>query len=156
LSWLTILLGALIAASLSHWRGSSARHVSPAMQLYYALHILKQMSEGMSNGAVQTVPALSGRLNVGFDSLEEILEKLAQADVVRKLAGNGWAMIRDAEHVELIELYRRFVFDPSALVEQDQGEGAEIRAWLAQLDQRVADGAAVTLHDLYAGAAHGS
>lgn len=153
LSWLTILLGALITASLSHWRGSSARHISPAMQLYYALRILGQISGGMSDGTVQTVPSLSKRLNIGFDSLEEILEKLAQADVVRKLAGNGWAMIRDAEHVQLIELYRLFVLDTSVLPAQDQGEDANIRAWFDRLGQRVAGDAEVTLHDLYARAA---
>ena len=153
LSWLTILLGALIAASLSHWRGSSTRYVSPAAQLYYALRILKEMSDGMCDGTVQTMPALSRQLNIGFDSLEQILEKLAQANVVRKLAGNGWAMIRDVEHVQLIELYRWFVFDASKLVVEN--EDAKIRAWLEQIEQRVADDTTVTLHDLYAGKLHG-
>ena len=148
LSWLTILSGALIAASLSHWRGSSARNVSPAMQLYYTLLILREMSDGMRNGTVQTMPALSKQLNVGFDSLEQILEKLAQANVVRKLAGNGWAMISDAEHVQLIELYRWFVFDASTLAAKN--EDAKIRTWLEQIERRIADASIVTLHDLFA------
>lgn len=149
LSWLTILMGALIAASLSHWRGVSAMHISPATQLYYALRILKTMSESMRNGAVQTLPALSMQLHIGFDSLEQIMGKLAQANVVRKLAGNGWAMIRDAQHVQLAELYRLFVFDPSMLAAQD--DDAEIHTWLGQMERGVADAAAVTLHDLFAG-----
>lgn len=151
LSWLTILAGALIAASLSHWRCSQIGSVSPAMQLYCALRALKQMNDGLSDGTVQTVPALSGQLNIGYDSLEEILEKLAQAGLVRKLAGSGWAMIRDAEHVKLAELYRRFVLDPSALGAQGHGEDENIRAWIERIEQHVAGDAAVTLHDLYAG-----
>jgi len=149
LSWLTILMGALITASLSHWRGSSAQNIFPATQLYYALRILRLMSDGMHSGTVQTTPALSGQLNIGFDLLEQILEKLAQANVVRKLAGNGWAMIRDAQHVQLAELYRLFVFDPSVLAAQD--DDAEIHAWLGQIERCVADATTVTLHDLFTG-----
>ncbi|MDE2118144.1 MAG: YihY family inner membrane protein [Betaproteobacteria bacterium] len=155
LSWLTILMGALIAASLSHWRGDFAQNISPVEQLYYALHILRTMSESMRSGAVQTLPALSRQLHIGFDSLEQIMEKLAQARVVRKLAGSGWAMIRDAQHVQLAELYRLFVFDPSVLVAQ--GDDAEIHAWLGQIERHVADATAATLHDLFTGAgSHGS
>ena len=154
LSWLTILLGALITASLSHWRGGSTRYISTAAQLYYALRILRVMSEGMHSGAAQTVSALSGRLNIGFDVLEQILEKLAQANVVSRLAaGHGWAMVRDMKHVQLAELYRLFVFDPSMLAAQD--EDAELHAWLGQIERHVADATAVTLHDLFAGAGNG-
>ncbi len=149
LSWLTILLGALIAASLSHWRGDPAKKLFVTAQLYYALRILRIMSEGMRSGAVQTLPALSKQLHVGFDSLEQILEKLAQANVVRKLAGNGWAMIRDAKHVQLAELYRLFVFDTSMLAAQDND--AEIHAWLGQVERRIADEADISLHELFAG-----
>jgi len=151
LSWLAILLGALITASLSHWRGGSTRHISTAAQLYYALRILRVMSDGMRSGAVQTVSALSGRLNIGFDVLEQILEKLAQANVVSRLAaGHGWAMVRDMKHVQLAELYRLFVFDPTMLAAQD--DDAEIHAWLGQIERHVADATAVTLHDLFSGA----
>ena len=149
LSWLTILMGALITASLSHWRGGPARNIFPAAQLYFALRILRMMSDGMHSGTVQTTPALSGQLNIGFDLLEQILEKLAQANVVRKLAGNGWAMIRDTKHVQLAELYRLFVFDPALLAAQD--DDAEIHAWFGQIERRVADATAVTLHDLFTG-----
>ncbi len=151
LSWLTVLLGALITALLSHWRGDPAKKLSPTAQLYYALRTLKMMGDGMHSGTVQSLSVLSGQLRIGFDSLEQILEKLMQANMVRKLAGNGWVMIRDAEHVQLIELYRLFVFDPSALATQH--DDAKIRAWLEQLDQRAVDKVTVTLHDLYVGKA---
>jgi membrane protein len=147
LSCLTILLGALIAASLSHWRGNIVENNSPASQLYHALRILKMMGEGLHSGTVQTLYSLSGKLHIGFDSLEQILEKLAQANVVRKLDGRGWAMIRDAGHVRVDELFRLFVFDPSQLaVQQDD---AEIREWLVKMGQRAKDAAALTLQDLF-------
>ena len=147
LSWLTVLLGALIAASLSHWRGGSIKPLLPPAQLYYALRILKMMNEGMRSGTVSNLPVLSKRLHIGFDSLEQILEKLAQANIVRKLSEQGWSLIRDAEHVQAGELYRLFVFDPATLPAQENG--AEISAWVTNLGQRNAGAADVSLRDLF-------
>lgn len=147
LSWLTILLGALIAASLSHWNSGSSKAILPAVQLYYALRILKIMSEGMHSGIVHTLPMLSKQLHVGFDSIEQILEKLAQINVVNKLADNDWVMIRDAEHVHVGELYRLFIFDQTTFAEQHND--AEIRAWLARLGQYYADMTDISLRDLF-------
>lgn len=147
LSWLTILLGALIAASLSHWNSGSSKNILPAVQFYYALRILKIMSEGMHSGIVITLPMLSKQLNIGFDSIEQILEKLAQINMVSKLADNDWVMIRDAEHVHVGELYRLFIFDQTTLDEQHND--AEIRAWLARLGQCHADMTDISLRDLF-------
>jgi len=147
LSWLTILLGALIAASLSHWNSGSSKNILPAVQLYFALRILKIMSEGMHSGIVNTLPMLSKQLNIGFDSIEQILEKLAQINMVSKLADNDWVMIRDAEHVHVGELYRLFIFDQTTLDEQHND--AEIRAWLARLGQCHADMTDISLRDLF-------
>ena len=147
LSWLTVLLGALIAASLSHWRGGSIKPLLPPTQLYYALRILKMMNEGMRSGTVSNLPVLSKRLHIGFDSLEQILEKLAQINIVRKLSEQGWSLIRDAEHVQAGELYRLFVFDPATLPAQE--DGAEISAWIKNLEQRNAGAADVSLRDLF-------
>jgi membrane protein len=148
LSWLTILLGALIAASLSYWRGNPVLYLSPATEFYYALRLLRIMSEGMKSGKVLTVPALSGQLHIGFDSLEKILDALTRIRVVKKLAGAGWAMIRDTEHVQVNELYRLFVFDPARLARR-QGD-ADIHAWLADMEQQIAEAGALSLHELFA------
>ncbi|MDO8413951.1 MAG: YihY family inner membrane protein [Gallionellaceae bacterium] len=146
LSWLTILSGALIAASLSHWRSHFVKQMMPATEIYYALCVLKMMNDGLASATVQNLPMLSRQLHIGFDTLEQILEKLAQANIVRKLAGNGWVMIRSAEHVQMTELYRLFVFDPSILVAQE--DGTEIRLWLEKMEQRVTDMTRVTLRDV--------
>ncbi len=148
LSWLTVLSGALITASLSHWRVRSAKPLLPSAQLYYALRILKMMSEGMQSGTTQTLPMLAKQLHIGFDTLEQILEKMAQVNIVRKLAGSGWAMIRDMESMQLIELYRLFMFDPASLAGLDGEPG--IRSWLEKIEQRIADTASVTLSKVFA------
>ena len=101
----------------------------------------------MHSGIVNTLPMLSKQLNIGFDSIEQILEKLAQINMVSKLADNDWVMIRDAEHVHVGELYRLFIFDQTTLDEQHND--AEIRAWLARLGQCHADMTDISLRDLF-------
>ena len=78
LSWLTVLLGALIASSISHWRGISTQQMTSAVRLYYALRIIRMMGEGMRSGTVLTTQALSMQLHLGFDTLEQILEELVK------------------------------------------------------------------------------
>ncbi len=102
----------------------------------------------MQSGTAQTLPMLAKQLHIGFDTLEQILEKMAQANIVRKLAGNGWVMIRDVESMQLIEVYRLFMFDPASLAELD--DGTAIRTWLAKMEQRIADTASVTLSKVFA------
>ncbi len=149
LSWLTILLGALIAASLTHWRGDPTKKLSTTAQLYYALRVLKMMDESMHSGKVQTLPTLCRRLHIGFDSLEPILARLEQARLLRKLAGRGWAMMRDMDHVQVAELYRLFVYNPALL--DAQHEDKQVHAWLEQMERRMEEAAAVTLRELFAG-----
>src|SRR5574340_1144590 len=95
LSWLTIMVGAVIAASLSHWRVPAAQNPSSAAQLLDALRVLQFLASGLQRGRVSTFPELSGSLHLGYDVLEKILEKLAGADMVRKADGQGWLLMRD-------------------------------------------------------------
>jgi membrane protein len=150
LSWFTVLIGAVIAASLSHWRGDPAKKLTPTAQLYYALRVLKCMSESMRTGSVQTLPSLSKDLHLGFDTLEPIMVRLERGGLLRKLAGRGWAVARDADHVQAAELYRLFVYDPAALDAQKH-EDKQIHDWLRQMEQQMAHTASLTLRDLFAG-----
>ena len=148
LSWLVVLIGALIAASLSNWRGGAPKSVSSVAQLHYALQILKQMDEGARDGTVQTLPMLSRKFHIGYDTLELILEKLSQINIVRKLSGHDWVMIRDARHVSASELYRLFVFDPATLpaAEAGQEKWESMNAWLSGMGASATD---VSLRDLF-------
>ncbi len=147
LSWLSILIGALITASLSHWRTGHIQHYEPVVQLYCAMRILRAMDEGMDSGTVQTLASLSTKLSIGFDVLEQILDKLEQANMVRKDAESGCVLVRNTRNLRASELYHLFVFDTSVLAAQ-QGD-TEIKAWLGQMDQRIADNGDINLHDIF-------
>ncbi len=148
LSWLTVLMGAVLTASLSSWRSKNGAHaLSPEVKLYYSLCILKIMSEGLRTGETQTLPKLSKKLMLGYDSLEELLEKMTTIKLVQRVAGQGWVMVRAPEHVQAIELYRLFVFDPSKPPATESCEG--INAWLARLAEHNEKTASVSLRTLF-------
>lgn len=148
LSWLTILIGAVIAASLSHWRAPVIRNLSSAIQLLNALRVLQILVNGLQQGKVNTFPELSRSLHLGYDVLEKILEKLASADIVRKAEGQGWLLMRDANHIRATELLRLFVLDHSALpVEQSDDP---LQQWLAGYAGQLDQSADLTLQELFA------
>ena len=148
LSWLTILVGAVIAASLSHWRAPVARNLSPAAQLLNALRVLQIMANGLQQGRVSTFPELSRSLHLGYDVLEKILEKLASANMVRKAEGQGWLLMRDANHIRAVELLHLFVLDRSALpVEQSDDP---VQQWVAGCVGQFEQSTDLTLQELFA------
>ncbi len=148
LSWLTVLLGAILTASMSHWRSKNGVHpLSPEVKLYYSLCILKLMSDSLRSGVTQTLPKLSREILLGYDELEELLEKMAAINLVQRVIGHSWAMVRAPEHVQAIELYRLFVFDPEKPPVRTHCEG--INAWLARLAEHNSKTAGVSLHTLF-------
>lgn len=139
LSWLAILIGAVIAASLSHWRTPPAtQSLLPATQLLDALRVLQVMANSFQLGKVSTFPEISKSLHLSYDALESILEKLVKADMVRKAEGHGWLLMRDVDNIRASELLRLFVLDRGKISGRQSEE--PLHQWLAdilgQLEQR--------------------
>jgi membrane protein len=146
-SWLTVLFGAIITASLSHWRSTHSLRLDQAAKLYYAVGILKLMYKGLGKGEVQTLQGLSRHLRIGYDDVERILDKLVDARIVGKLSGLGWSMVRAPEAVELNELLKIFLLDVATLPRHN-GDG-DIKAWFAALEKRVNEPKGMTLQDIW-------
>lgn len=146
-SWLTVLFGAIITASLSHWRSTHSLRLDQAARLYYAIGILKLMHKGLSNGEVQTLPSLSRHLHIGYDDVERILDKLVHAKIVGKLAGSGWSMVRTPEAVELSLLLKIFLLDVTALPKH--ANDGDIKAWFSTLEKRLNEPKGMTLRDIW-------
>lgn len=147
LSWLTLLFGAIITASISHWRSTHALKLDQAAQLYFALAMLKLMHKGLQSGEVQDLPGLSKQLRIGYEDVERILNKLVNAKIVAKLSGQGWNMVRAPERIQLSELTRMFLLDV-ALLPKQAGD-ADIRAWFSGLEKQMAEGSNPTLKEVW-------
>lgn len=149
LSWLAILFGAVIAASLSHWRApAAAQQLLPAVQLLDALRVLQIMANGFQQGKVSSFAEMSEALHLGYDSLEKILEKLASADMVRKAEGYGWLLMRDVGQIRATELLHLFVLDRGTL---SAGENdAPLQQWFAANVDQLEQSTNLTLRELFA------
>jgi membrane protein len=147
LSWLAILFGAVIAASLSHWRTSSERQPSSASRLLDALRVLKTMMNGFQQGKVSTFPEMSKSLHIGYDELERILEKLASADMIRKAEGQGWLLMRDGNRIRAKELLRMFVLDRDSLTNRQSDD--PLQEWLTTCADKLELSTDITLQELF-------
>ena len=147
LSWLTILFGAVIASSLSHWRTLAAQDLVPAIQLLDAMRVLQIMANGLLNGSVSTLPKLSRSLRLGYDTLENILEKLSGVDMVRKVEGNGWVLLRDTSHIRANELLRLFVLNRDSLPAAKNDD--PLQHWLIAYAGQLEQNADITLQELF-------
>jgi len=150
LSWFTVLMGAVLTASLSHWRSQEgSQPLTSEVKLYYSLCILRLMSESLRSGVTQSLPMLSKELLLGYDSLEELLEKMSTINIVQRMIGHHWVITRAPEHVQAIELYRLFVFDPDRLSTRTHSE--VINAWLLSMAEHNDKMADVSLRTLFEG-----
>jgi membrane protein len=147
LSWLIILFGAVIAASLSHWRAPYSRNLPASGLLLDALRVLKIMSKCLEQGKVSTFPELSKTLRIGYDVLEIILEKLASTDIVRKAEGAGWLLIRDPRHIHTTELLRLFVMDPASFSAELNDD--PLQQWLVSYVGKFEKSADLSLQELF-------
>lgn len=146
-SWITVLFGAIITASLSHWRSTHSLRLDQAAKLYYAVSILKLMHKGLGKGEVQTLQGLSRQLHIGYDDVERLLDKLTAAKIVGKLSGTGWSMVRAPEAVQLSELLKLFMLDTATLPKRS-GD-TDIKAWFTALENRMNEPRGTTLYDLW-------
>ena len=147
LSWLTILFGAVIASSLSHWRTPAVLDFEPATQLLNALRVLQIMANGFLNGSVSTLPEMSRSLRLGYDTLESILEELVSVDMVRKVEGNGWVLLRDADHIRVNELLRLFVLNRDSLPAGKNDD--PLQHWLIAYARQLEQSADISLQELF-------
>jgi len=148
LSWLTILLGAVIAASLSHWRTPATQAGSATTQLLDALRVLKYMLDGFHQGKLSTFPEMSKSLRIGYDKLENILEKLASADIVRKAEGQGWLLMRDAKNIRASELLHLFVLEGGSLTDEQSDD--PMRKWFFSCVGQIKRNTDLSLQELIA------
>lgn len=115
LSWLVVVVGAVVAASLSYWRGGAWRIERTAGQNYLdALRVLRALRHGQQRGAAMSLQILRQETDLALEALEDILRQLRDAKLVERTVRQGWMLARNATDISLADVFRLFVFRPES------------------------------------------
>jgi len=108
-SWVVILFGASVAASLSAFRYQPRIHRLPAGQEFYAyLRLLGRLDacRGTGHGLhLQQMQEIEPMMT--DDLLQQLLTGLSSLHIVMRSENGGWVLTRDLNAVSLSELYER-------------------------------------------------
>lgn len=111
-SWLVILLGAVVTAAFSHWHGSTWQTARlPGWRFEAALRILQELASAQRSGQTVNLAWLRKRVALGLEEMEELLERLRQANFVHRTDKDTWLLSRAPQDIPTAEVFQLFVFD---------------------------------------------
>ncbi len=111
LSWMTVLLGAVITAELPNltldgWEDRKRNgHI-----FNLAIRVLTALSSAQLHGEVLSLQQLASVTQVNWERLEDVLSQLVDANWVLK-SGKGWALAMHPDHILLRAVFEYLVFD---------------------------------------------
>lgn len=109
LSWVVLLIGAEIAASLPEWRAAEARQQATqgrGATLALALALLGRLKQASSDGRIPREGELASDLPATLDELDQVLRVLRQEHYVVRAGTGRWVLSRDLAGVTLNDLVR--------------------------------------------------
>lgn len=107
LSWISMLLGASLAASMSAFRYQpAAMRLPPGFELYGLLRLLGRLQQARVHGYGLTDDRILQLEPMLTDSLvQEFLDRLSHINLLRCTEGGEWILARDLDKTSLAELY---------------------------------------------------
>ncbi|MBI1394706.1 MAG: YihY family inner membrane protein [Betaproteobacteria bacterium] len=115
-SWLIVLTGAVIAASLPQVRtGAWARYRVPGSRYVEALAMLRRLRVAQLSGGAVRIDALARAARLTWEDAENILDVMADQGWVAHAEHNHWLLARDATRLRLAEVFDVFVFRTEVL-----------------------------------------
>ncbi len=111
LSWLIVLVGAIITASISEWQSAGGKpmslKVAYGMRLVVAVQILAVLHDAArgDGGAVHRSRILRAT-GGGGEVVDGILNQLRNARYVERTSANRWLLARDPDTLTLYDLYQ--------------------------------------------------
>ena len=141
LLWTLLLGGAVLTSSLSYWQGEAFRRGFDSHGRFDdVLKILLLLDAAQKEGRTLSVQEFRRHINMGYDELGELLEKLARYGYIYS-GRQGWVLKTGADSIELSELFKLFVYRPLP-VERDhvnQAVDAVITPCLQTLNMTLAE-----------------
>ncbi|ROU48656.1 YihY family inner membrane protein [Neisseria gonorrhoeae] len=112
LLWTLVLGGAVLTSSLSYWQGEAFRRGFDSRGRFDdVLKILLLLDAAQKEGRTLSVQEFRQHINMGYDELGELLEKLARYGYIYS-GRQGWVLKTGADSIELSELFKLFVYRP--------------------------------------------
>ena len=112
LLWTLVLGGAVLTSSLSYWQGEAFRRGFDSRGRFDdVLKILLLLDTAQKEGRTLSVQEFRRHINMGYDELGELLEKLARYGYIYS-GRQGWVLKTGADSIELSELFKLFVYRP--------------------------------------------
>jgi membrane protein len=107
ISWMAVLLGAVVAAALPIWRSGTAlgRDASAATRLALSLALIAALARAQRKGSAPTSLALAGELGVAPAVVDEHLQPLADGGFAARTREGAWVLSRSPESATLRDLY---------------------------------------------------
>lgn len=109
LSWLVVLLGASLAASLGAFRYQPRQHrLPPGAELYACLRLLARLEESRRHGRGLDAEALRAlEPSLTDDLCQRLLGGLCELAIVQRGESGAWLPVRDLATVTLEDLHER-------------------------------------------------
>jgi len=106
-SWMAVLLGAVVAANLPTWRvDERLAHLSlGGVRLGFALALIAALARAQRRGRVYSTTDLAAELGVASTAADEHLQQLAQAGFTAPTQEGGWVLAWNPETATLHDLY---------------------------------------------------
>lgn len=107
LSWVSVLLGASLASSISEFRYQPASMRLPlGYEMYGLIRLLARFNEGRKQGRGLHSDQIQRLEPMLTDSLvQQMLAQLCEINVVRRAEDGEWLLARDLDELSLAELY---------------------------------------------------
>lgn len=122
LSWLVILLGAALAASLPNWRAHryirSPRPIEPVSDLLAELFgVLRVLVFAQSENRILSTAKIAVHAGLSFDATERMLEALADHGWVAQSLREHWTLSCDSHDTQVAQIFESLLFKPGAASE---------------------------------------
>jgi membrane protein len=107
LTWMVVLLGAVIAANLPTWQiDERLGHLGlGGVRLAFSLAVIATLARAQRDGRPHSTAMMARGLGIASTVLVEHLHRLTRAGYVAETAGGGWVLARNPESATLHDLY---------------------------------------------------